>query len=160
MVPSAPKELTALITKPQNRFKWMKNEIINWKSLKSERKKEYRNESLEHSIPPNPSWTVLAEAMRKAAKTVCGVEDKKSRLSQWMIGHEEEAESYKLNIQRLVGLRNTATEQRNEKRITEIVEAIKRTRKEYKKKLKEWEHKLWDKLVDQCEEARRKQDMG
>ena len=96
------------------------DETNGWKMKRSTGK-------LKQNIPQNPSWTVPAEAMRKTAKPACGVEDKRSKTSQWMIGHEEQRESYIFVIQRLVGLRNRATEQRNEEKRTEIVEATKKT---------------------------------
>ena len=79
--------------------------------LKSEKtQKEYQEVLDQESFANELTWTQLATSMKKAAKEVCGLEDKRSKTSQWTICHEKEASEFKLNIQELTRRRREAND--------------------------------------------------
>ena len=94
---------------------------------------------------------------KRAAKAACGLEDTRSKTSQWLVGHEDRAREFKNGIQRAVKKRNEAT---NEAQRHNAREELKTVRKEYKQRLREWETEWWEALLVKCEEAMGRQDIG
>ena len=60
-------------------------------------------------VSREPTWTLLSETMKRAAKTVCGLEDTRSKTSHWMRGHEDQVSEFKKGIKSAAKKRNAAT---------------------------------------------------
>ena len=135
-------------------FREKKERFNRTKQEKIDCRKEHISKA---SLSNEPSWAELAETMKRAAKAACGLEDTRSKTSQWMVGREDRAREFKSGIQRAVKKRNEAT---NEAQRYNAREELKTVRKEYKQRLREWEKEWWEALLVKCGEAMRRQDIG
>ena len=123
-----PKDIRFHFGKKNEQFKISKTEHLDLKKLRNQNAQEaYREEIVNTSLPDEPSWSDLANAMKNAAKSVRGLHDTRSKTNKWMVGHEDEASEFKVKIQTLLKERN-ATKEKKEERAKP-----KTTRREYKK---------------------------
>ena len=113
----------------KERFNRTKPEKIDWRKLRIKKHlDEYQEHISKASLSNEPSWAELVETMKTAAKDACGLEDTRSKTSQWMVGHEDRAREFKNGIQRAVKKWNEAT---NEAQRHNAREELKTVRKEY-----------------------------
>ena len=133
-----PKEMRCRLKfRKLKQFATNRTERIDWRKLRKEENVIKYQELLEaEDLPEEMTWSELAGKMKKAALEVCGKEDNRSKTSQWMEGRESEAKEFKSNIQSLAK-RKRETETEYERK--EAGESLRKVRKEYKSKLREWE---------------------
>ncbi|XP_063727152.1 uncharacterized protein LOC134854726 [Symsagittifera roscoffensis] len=87
-----PKMIKVSIREKKERFNRTKQEKIDWRKLRIKKHHDaYQEHISKASLSNKPSWAELAETMKRAAKAACGLEDTRSKTSQWMVGHEDRA---------------------------------------------------------------------
>ena len=106
------------------------------------------------------SWSEIATALTQAALKVCG---KRTRqiANPWTIGHEDELSQLHNSIASAVRDRNESLEQ--DRPLQDILrnrDNLRKARAKMKGKLKELEREWWDKILDECQQANIKGDMG
>ena len=86
------KMIKVSIREKKERFNRTKQEKIDWRKLRIKKHHDaYQEHISKASLSNKPSWAELAETMKRAAKAACGLEDTRSKTSQWMVGHEDRA---------------------------------------------------------------------
>ena len=85
-----PKMIKVSFREKKEKFNRTKQDKIDWRKLRIKKHHDaYQEHISKASLSNEPSWTELAETMKRAAKAACGLEDTRSKTSQWLVGHED-----------------------------------------------------------------------
>ena len=113
------------------------------------------------------NWKMMSEVLTEAAEETCG---RKTRqvANPWTIGHEEELAYLNLQISSWVDERNRISERmrtragtlRWQEQMNEARRRLKEARREMKLRLRELERTWWDEIIQRCEEASQRGDIG
>ena len=103
-----PKMIRVSFKKTKESFNRIRQEIEWWK-LRIEKQDEYQQHINRASLSREPTWTLLFETMRRAAKAVCDLEDTIRKICQWMRCYEEQAIEFKNGIQNVARKCSAAT---------------------------------------------------
>ena len=113
------------------------------------------------------NWKMMSEVLTEAAEETCG---KKTRqvANPWTIGHEEELAYLNLQISAWVDERNRrngrmrtrAQRRRGQEQLEEARRRVSEARREMKMRLRELEDEWWEEIIQRCEEASQRGDIG
>ena len=148
---------------------------IRYEKLKEERVKEEFKRKVdekwdtrrEQRSEDGTNWKMLSEILTEAAEETCG---KKTRqvANPWTVGHEEELAYLNLQISAWVEERNRRNERmrtraerrRGQEQLEEARRKVAEARREMKGRLRELEDEWWEEIIQRCEEASQRGDMG
>jgi hypothetical protein len=105
---------------------------------------ENEREEIEEQTPDTTNYQEIIDLVTKAAKEVCGEEEKRIE-NPWMIGKEEELQRLKSRISGAVSLRNSLSERARtlqqdlDREIDEARENLKDARRIMKREIRRWE---------------------
>jgi hypothetical protein len=109
-------------------------------------------------------WDELTNIVTRAAKDVCGTEEKKVD-NPWLIGKEDEIQRMRSRVTTAINSKNElivrnreldGLEQELEVAKTELKDA----RRELNKKTKDWEKEWWQEIINECQEAGERGETG
>ena len=137
------------------------------KELYKRRIEEKWREKREGMEEGKTNWKLMGEVMVETAEEVCG---RKTRqvANPWTIGHEEELAMLNLQIGAWVDERNRVEERtrtragraRWQERLEEVRGRVREARREMKNRLRQLEREWWDEIIEVCEEASRRGNIG
>ena len=155
---------------------------IKWENLRDpENKRKYREkidellEANEDNTMNNNSnttnWNEITDIVTAAAKEVCGVTEKKIE-NPWMVDKDEQVAGMRTRITLAIEARNDLKEKKRnntdeeniaenvDERLRNSIEELKRARTDLKRKTRQWEIEWWQNIIDACEDASNRGDMG
>ena len=150
---------------PNIRYEKLKDENVKVQFKRKVREKwETRGDQIRED---GTNWKMMSEVLTEAAEETCG---KKTRqvANPWTIGHEEDLAYLTLQISAWVEERNRINERmrtraesrRWQEQLEEARRRVKEARREMKIKLRELERAWWDEIIQRCEEASQRGDIG
>ena len=150
---------------PNIRYEKLKDENVKVQFKRKVREKwETRGDQIRED---GTNWKMMSEVLTEAAEETCG---KKTRqvANPWTIGHEEELAYLNLQISAWVEERNRINERmrtraesrRWQEQLEEARRRVTEARREMKIRLRELERAWWDEIIQRCEEASQRGDIG
>ena len=120
---------------------------------------ENRREDMETE---GTNWKQISEILTKTAENTCGRRTRQVANPR-TVGHEELA-VLSMEIEAWVDRRNQLTEQTRTRRIEPELkrtrEHVRTARRNMKRRLRELERRWWDEIINKCEEADRRGNIG
>ena len=173
-----PKKLQILVKK----WHWPTNKRarvpkIRWERLKDQEiAQQYRQridelieenerENRQEEMPDRTNYKEIIDLVTRAAKDVCGEEEKRIE-NPWMVGKEEELQRMKSRISGAVARRNAISERARtlgedlERETAEAKENLKDARREMKREIRRYEREWWEEKIAECVQAEGRGDQG
>ena len=109
-------------------------------------------------------WNDIANIVNTAALEVCGTAEKKIE-NPWMVEHEAEIIQMRQRISNAIENRNTLmgngeTGLEHENTVRAAIEELKTARSTLQRETRRWEAEFWENIIDMCEEANQRNDIG